>query len=380
MRLNKVSLYMLETCVFNVGSSPKEMFASCINNIESKLKTPSFSPAGYSRSRSKTSTRKTAHFNVDPTTTTPALLFDNFTITAAMKDNIDLQKVVPVPASMPNRNVGRQSIHSVKLAMDHMEAKPTTTKVYFDVYCHGITQHVNVPLLRLVHQFVTMIETVNDTHQQLREVSSLSKENDYRCHVKSDSKGSSSSTETTSPSVQSGTPVGSSLSPQYSEGAHVDSIISQPQRPDQLSLQSPGGKSAPKSSYPSSKMESGVHSPLHSYAESVMVASGELSSPAVAERTIVDEITENTPKCWHTLYHLLELYSIMPETNAIDPQSSRSRLSVIDEESDCTPVVTSEWKENRTDSLEQLERQVEMKRTPRRNTITRSMFMQSKCS
>jgi len=122
-----------------------------------------------------------------------------------------------------------------------------------------------------------------------------------------------------------------------------------------------------------------VHSPLHSYAESVMVASGELSSPAVAERTIVDEITENTPKCWHTLYHLLELYSIMPETNAIDPRSSRSRLSVIDEESDVTPVVTSDWRESKMDSLEQLERQADGKKAPRRNTITRSMFMQSMC-
>ena len=282
-----------------------------------------------------------------------------------------------MPASVPNRNVGRQSIHSVKLAMDHMEAKPTTTKVYFDVYCHGISQHVNVPLLRLVHQFVTMVETVSDTHQQLREVSSLTKDADFRRHVKNDSKGSSSSTETTSPSVQSGTPVGSSLSPQYSEGAPVDSIGSQPHRPDQLSLQSPGGRSGPKSTY--SKTESAVHSPLHSYAESVMVASGELSSPAVAERTIVDEITENTPKCWHTLYHLLELYSIMPETNAIDPRSSRSRLSVIDEESDVTPVVTSEWRESKMDSLEQLERQADGKKAPRRNTITRSMFMQSMC-
>ena len=331
----------------------------------------SFPPPGGAKPRA----RKTAHFSVD--SPTPALLFDNFTITAAMKDNIDLQKVVPVPASVPNRNVGRQSIHSVKLAMDHMEAKPTTTKVYFDVYCHGISQHVNVPLLRLVHQFVTMVETVSDTHQQLREVSSLTKDADYRRHVKNDSKGSSSSTETTSPSVQSGTPVGSSLSPQYSEGAPVDSIGSQPHRPDQLSLQSPGGRSGPKSTY--SKTESAVHSPLHSYAESVMVASGELSSPAVAERTIVDEITENTPKCWHTLYHLLELYSIMPETNAIDPRSSRSRLSVIDEESDVTPVVTSEWRESKMDSLEQLERQADGKKAPRRNTITRSMFMQSMC-
>ena len=283
-----------------------------------------FPSAGANKSRGKSTARKTAHFNVDPPAVIPALLFDDFTITAAMKDDVDLQNVVPVAAS--SRNVGRHSLHSVKLAMDHMEAKPTTTKVYFDVYCHGIAQHVNMPLLRLVHQFVTMIETVSVTRQQLGEVSSSSQSQsvDYRCHAKSDSKGSSSSTETTSPSVQSGTPLASTISPQYSESAHIDSISSQPQRPDQLSLRSLGSKTVVKSSY----SKTTLHSPLHSYAESIMVASGELSSPAIAERTIIDEITENTPKCWHTLYHLLELYSILPETNTITRRASRSRCAL----------------------------------------------------
>ena len=57
------------------------------------------------------------------------------------------------------------------------------------------------------------------------------------------------------------------------------------------------------------------------------------SSPALAEKTIVDEIKANTPKCWRTLYHLLELYSTMPETKTLGRRTtSASRLSVIDEE------------------------------------------------
>ena len=56
------------------------------------------------------------------------------------------------------------------------------------------------------------------------------------------------------------------------------------------------------------------------------------SSPAVAEKTIVDEIKANTPKCWRTLYHLLDLYSTMPETKTVVRRASASRLSVIDEE------------------------------------------------
>lgn len=56
------------------------------------------------------------------------------------------------------------------------------------------------------------------------------------------------------------------------------------------------------------------------------------SSPALAEKTIVDEIKANTPKCWRTLYHLLDLYSTMPETKTLGRKASASRLSVIDEE------------------------------------------------
>ncbi len=57
------------------------------------------------------------------------------------------------------------------------------------------------------------------------------------------------------------------------------------------------------------------------------------SSPAIAEKTIVDEIKENTPRCWRTLYSLLELYSTMPETKTFDRHfPSASRLSIIEEE------------------------------------------------
>jgi hypothetical protein len=52
------------------------------------------------------------------------------------------------------------------------------------------------------------------------------------------------------------------------------------------------------------------------------------SSPALAEKTIVDEIKEHTPKCWRDLYHLLDLYASVPEAKTIH----KSRLSVIDEE------------------------------------------------
>lgn len=66
--------------------------------------------------------------------------------------------------------------------------------------------------------------------------------------------------------------------------------------------------------------------------DSVHIDLGDTSSPAVLEKTIIDEIKEGTPRCWRTLYHLLELYSTMPETKRVDRKSSRQHLPVIEEE------------------------------------------------
>ncbi|XP_060601205.1 uncharacterized protein LOC132754570, partial [Ruditapes philippinarum] len=50
------------------------------------------------------------------------------------------------------------------------------------------------------------------------------------------------------------------------------------------------------------------------------------------EKTIVDEIKEETPHCWRTLYHLLQLYSTMPETKKVDRKATGQPLPVIEEE------------------------------------------------
>eukprot|EP00920_Eleutheroschizon_duboscqi_P024981 GHVT01061804.1.p1 GENE.GHVT01061804.1~~GHVT01061804.1.p1 ORF type:complete len:103 (-),score=7.87 GHVT01061804.1:98-406(-) len=62
----------------------------------------------------------------------------------------------------------RRSLRALKYAMDHIEAKPTTTKVHFSFHSNAVTQHVNMPLLRLVHQFVTMVENINQTRIELK--------------------------------------------------------------------------------------------------------------------------------------------------------------------------------------------------------------------
>lgn len=45
-------------------------------------------------------------------------------------------------------------------------------------------------------------------------------------------------------------------------------------------------------------------------------------------------VAETTPQCWRTLYHLLALYSTMPEPKTVSKRCDTSRLSVIHEEPD----------------------------------------------
>lgn len=40
-------------------------------------------------------------------------------------------------------------------------------------------------------------------------------------------------------------------------------------------------------------------------------------SPAESDHVLIGRIQENTPLCWRNLYHLLELYSIKPQTKMV---------------------------------------------------------------
>ncbi len=291
----------------------------------------------------------------------------------------------------------RRSVKAIKFAMEHMEAKPSTTKVHFSLNLNNISQHVNMSLLRLAHQFASMIENIIETKVELAE--HKPSPYIYKTHRKQDSKGSSTGTESqatefdstkadvTSPlSPDIDTPTPDSSTPFVKKSASDTKAVlqgsprpesklrvkiprspSDQQRPDKLPLASaqPPSKSPKKFSFRKSKIEffgkstdtsntvttttttsgsdsktsvatapAAVQSPPHSLnlSDSVVVEMADTSSPAIAEKTIVDEIKESTPRCWRTLYSLLELYSTMPETKTLGRRISASRLSVIDEE------------------------------------------------
>lgn len=125
----------------------------------------------------------------EPLMDSSAFLCEMFTLKVSMRDIIDFEK--------RDSDVGNEDFYKkfpFKFAMHKLEAKPATLQVNLLMNCQCVTQNVDMPLLRLIHQFITMIGNVNETRVELKQ--GHSSVDWIRTHRKQDSKGSSSSAET----------------------------------------------------------------------------------------------------------------------------------------------------------------------------------------
>ena len=116
----------------------------------------------------------------------PAFHCEMFALTISMKDVTDFEK--------KDSEDDRFRNFPYKFAMHKLEAKPATLQVNFLVNCQAVTQNVDMPLLRLIHQFVTMVGNINETRMELKQ--GHSSVDWIRTHRKQDSKGSTSSGDT----------------------------------------------------------------------------------------------------------------------------------------------------------------------------------------
>ena len=322
-----------------------------VDIIDSEKNEPSKKGKGKVKSKGK----RKFHF-INTSFEMPAFLCETFSVQVGMKDILDFEKEKVSQESLNKRKI--------RFAVDSLEAKPTTTKINFGINCYSISQHVNMSLLRLVHQFVTMVENIDATRVEMKE--EIFGNDPYRTHRKQDSKGSSTGTDTGSvtqveakitPTPSTSTPVPVTemvkasprpakqppprppppkinLQQMRAKQTTVKPLTPGGSRPDRLPIshimKSPKrftlrkGKSPGKDGFLQQVFHSGPN---------VVVEMADTSSPALAEKTIVDEIKENTPRCWRNMYHLLDLYSTMPELKTVGGHTI-SKLSVIDEEPD----------------------------------------------
>ncbi|ESO89448.1 hypothetical protein LOTGIDRAFT_234295 [Lottia gigantea] len=308
-----------------------------------------------SKSRGKSKGKgKGKRYRLNISAATPAFQCESFGINICMKDVIDFGAE---KSALPEKS----KQNPFKFAMHKLEAKPTTLQVNFLINCHSITQHVDMSLLRLVHQFATMVDNIKETHVELKERRPSLLGEWTRSHRKQESKDSSSSADTQQSDLSKqdhqadltiSTPTHSLRSDTLSDTGEktpsrpkhpsfklplIDSI-----RPERLSLSSIrkphlrfSRDNKKKASTPGNQPEILTPPQSLNLSDTVTIDMVDTSSPALAEKTIVDEIKESTPRCWRHLYHLLELYSTMPETKTVLRKPGYQKLlPVIEEESD----------------------------------------------
>ncbi|KAK9751645.1 hypothetical protein QE152_g4782 [Popillia japonica] len=186
----------------------------------------------------------------------------------------------------------------------------TSTVLHFNVGVRYISQRVNMPLLRLLHQISNMYQNVKDTQNELREqqpVEIRRPKTSASDHI--DVKHHSTSTS----DLREGNTIddGKQLTLKISDPS---SITSQ-QKP--VISPSPSVRSRPQS------FAQKLRSTGKSVKGYVNLTEGggtplTMSSPSISafERITVSS-DKSVGRCWKTIYHLLELYANMPDTKTI---------------------------------------------------------------
>ena len=208
----------------------------------------------------------------------------------------------------------------VPLYMSRAQLKRhTSSLINFSIDIFFISQKVNMPLLRLLNQIVTMHMNVKETSEELRE---------KRPQDSKPPSAKSSTTTEPSPFIRhkrssSGSSTSSNLSvsrqaetPNYTDTSSRRTI----QTPSPSVAFKSNIRTRPKSFAqkfrPNSRLAgySTQESPLQEQVQDSFILTS-----APLER-IAEEQT-NAVKCWKTMYNLLELYSTMPVTKTVQRQS-----------------------------------------------------------
>lgn len=185
----------------------------------------------------------------------------------------------------------------------------TSTVINFTVGVDYISQRVNMPLLRLLHQITNMYQNVKDARNEMHEQQPPTVE---LRRSKTAAAGSSrrlidSSTAALHEMLRRPTDK-SALGLKISDAviSPSPSVRSRPQSFAQK-LMSTGGGVVKRGGYVN--LSEGVGTPA-------TVSS--LSGSALDQATTVSSEKSQTGTCWKTVYHLIDLYSNMPEPRTID--------------------------------------------------------------
>ncbi|XP_011494762.1 PREDICTED: uncharacterized protein KIAA1109 [Ceratosolen solmsi marchali] len=277
---------------------------SLVSNIETMridIVVSEYGKAPDKKKNNKFSSKKMpgSKFYLDIPPETPAFLCEKISIDIDMKKMADLS----VDDMIQKQNVLYISRGQLK--------KHTSTVVNFSLNIRYISQQVNMPLLRLLHQISNMYQNVKDTQMELKEQQSDTKLNRNSMINNRTKNGSSTSDiqEKLSKNVKKAEKpiIGIKLNNNQPKViSPTSSIRSRPQSFAQK-LRSTG-----KSVKGYMNLSEGIITPNFGASP---------SSSGLEKFSILSEKCKNisniAPRCWKTIYYLLDLYAIKPETKMI---------------------------------------------------------------
>ncbi|KAK9299212.1 hypothetical protein QLX08_007719 [Tetragonisca angustula] len=191
--------------------------------------------------------------------------------------------------------------------------KHTSTVVNFSLNIRYISQQVNMPLLRLLHQISNMYQNVKETQMELKEQQPENKRNNNLIINDTAVKNGSSST--------------SDLQEQLLlEGKKIDvPLLRNSFEPNLSRVISPGAsiRSRPQSFAQKLRSTGKSVKGYINLSEGVITPNfGASPSGSGLDKFCVlpdkcKDTTHLTPRCWKTIYYLLDLYATRPETKTI---------------------------------------------------------------
>nr|XP_034186923.1 transmembrane protein KIAA1109 isoform X7 [Osmia lignaria] len=239
------------------------------------------------------------HLNIPPET--PAFLCEKIGI------DIDVKKMADMTV---DDMIQKQTV--LYISRGQLK-KHTSTVVNFSLNIRYISQQVNMPLLRLLHQISNMYQNVKETQMELKEQQPENKRNNTLIVNDTTAKNGSSST--------------SDLQEQLLlEGKKIDvPLLRSNFEPSLSKVISPGAsiRSRPQSFAQKLRSTGKSVKGYINLSEGVITPNfGASPSGSGLDKFCVlpdkcKDTTHLTPRCWKTIYYLLDLYATRPETKTI---------------------------------------------------------------
>ncbi|XP_063974640.1 bridge-like lipid transfer protein family member 1 isoform X5 [Diachasmimorpha longicaudata] len=254
--------------------------------------------------------KKGSKFTLDIPPETPAFLCERIGI------DIDIKKMADMTV---DDMIQRQNV--LYISRGQLK-KHTSTVVNFSLHIRYISQQVNMPLLRLLHQISNMYQNVKETQMELKE-----QQRDPKRNVNLPVNGECGN-------IKKGLSSNSDIQEQLLIGKKMEEpLLRKDFDPNQPKVISPTSsiRSRPQSFVQKFRSTGKSVKGYINLSEGVITPSfgASPSSSGLEKISIIsdkckDVSTNVTPRCWKTIYYLLDLYATRPETKTITHRFSLS--------------------------------------------------------